>query len=212
MKRFLIALLSLLIAPSHEALSQSISCTSTSSTQYVNSWGYSYISADAYSRYVYQYMYWHDSSRLSWFSANANSTWELDTFFYNYDGRAYGNAPSGYWASDMPYPYVDTQAFDPSAEKAVTVGSANAAGLSAGRVYYYVTRMTSGAGSSSLVKLQAQRGLRSPSWCYSTWCSFGCSTASNYERVVPFQAGYYAPGCRRYWWQWWITTNEACPL
>ena len=52
-----------------------------------------------------------------------SSTFEPDVVFYNYDGFAYGNKPVGYWNSDLPQPYVDTQDGDSSDEKAVTIGS-----------------------------------------------------------------------------------------
>ena len=140
-----------------------------------------------------------------------NRTYEPDLFFYNYDGQAYGDEPAGYWDSNLPAPYVDTQAFDGPNEKAVTVGSAVAHYIYDKTQYYYTTRMTSGAGSSSWIKTSSQRGARIPDWCQSTACSFGCSTNNNYV-TLPFQAHYSAPGCYIYWWEWNITTHQpyAC--
>ncbi len=184
-----------------------VSCNAIASTEYVPSKGYVDIGADSVSRYVIQHMYWRTASRLSWFKSESTSTYEPDAIFYNYDGSAYGNAPIGYWTSDLPSPYVDTQAFDSASEKAVTIGSANAYFINAGRFYMTVTRMTAGGGNSSLVKLSSQRGRRVPGGCYSTNCSFGCSSNSNYF-TVPFQSGYTAPSGRVYWWQDPNTTNQ----
>ncbi len=228
MKRTASFFVFLLILCSRGVLGSTIDCSPAASTSYVNSWGYSFIKADSASRYVYQYMYWHDLNRLAWLNVpsyfNPNSgtyffdtTFELDTIFYNYDGKAYGAAPVGWWSSDLPSPYVDTQAFDPPEEKAVTIGSGHGDEIHAGRVYYYATRFTNGGGNSSLVKLQAQRGrcTTAHSEPFGVGCgtlqSFACNSASNFERPVPFRydgSGYYAPGCRQYWWQWPYTTDQ----
>jgi hypothetical protein len=104
---------------------------------------------------------------------------------------------------------VDTQFGDSDDEKAVTIGSANAVQLEPEIMYYTVTRMSDGGGNSSWVKLSSQRGIRSPTNCYSTWCSFGCSEELNNVRAVPFNATikpnnrrFKAPGCMRYWYDW----------
>lgn len=107
-----------------------IDCTTATDVQFVPSFGLVNATADSYSRYIEQYVYWDSYARLTWFTNNGDSTFEPDAFFYNYDGTAYGNAPSGYWTSDLPSPYVDTQAFDSNNEKAVTIGSAQAVLLS----------------------------------------------------------------------------------
>ncbi len=225
MKRIISFGVLLLMVASRGVYGSTIACPPTSSTSYVNSWGYTHIAADSYGRYVYQFMYWHDLSRLAWLDTPRridpyttahyfDTTFELDTIFYNYDGKAYGNAPSGYWETDLPFAYVDTQAFDPDEEKAVTIGTGAAWYLNPKITYYYVTRFTNGGGNSSLVKNQAQRGRCttdvSGAGC-GTFQSFACNTASNFERTVPFRhdgTGYYAPGCRQYWWQWPITTDR----
>lgn len=176
-----------------------VPCSVINSTQYVPSSGFAQIGEDTESRYIIQYMYWLNEARLSWFKVNGKTTYEPDAFFYNHDGLAYGDAPSGYWESDLPSPYVDTQLFDEGVEKAVTIGSAAASLITAGRFYKTITRMTNGAGNSSLVKLSSQRGLRVPFLCYDALCSFGCTTFNNY-RTVPFQAQFSAPGLRSYTW------------
>jgi len=191
-------------------LDGTITCSSTKSdgTEFVPSLGKAVVDKDQYSRYIIQYMYWHDDNRLKWLWSNPASTFEPDAFFYNYDGKAYGSAPSGYWSSDLPDPYVDTQALDGSNEKAITIGSALAVAIVSKKVYYTLTRMAAGGGDSSKLKLQAHRGLRWPDFCFSTNCSYGCNAQNNY-RLVPF-SDFTAPGCHQYWWLWSITSNSPC--
>lgn len=187
----------------------SCSAANTDGTQFVPNWGEVYVSEDQYSRFVYQWMYWDSSARLQWLATNGDSTFEPDAVFYNYDGTAYSDAPAGYWASDLPSPYVDTQFEDPSTEKAVTIGSGQAVFIASGRVYYTVTRMTNGGGVSSWVKLSAQRGRQVPSGCASTWCSFGCDANNNYF-TIPFTDHFVVPGCQQYNWLWYTTVRRAC--
>lgn len=166
-----------------------ISCSSATSTQFVPSWGQVLVGADEYTRYTKQWMYWHDASRLAWFIANGDSTFEPDAFFdgsgsgspepdhptdvwpdtagnsttaYGYFMRnvSYNHGDFGYWASDLPTPYQDTAWSSGGNEWEVTVGSASAVELNAGTLYYTVTRMPSGGAVSGEVKLQAQRGRR----------------------------------------------------
>lgn len=187
-----------LLAFSSISNASTVVCNTIASHQYVPSKGYADIGADTVSRYVVQYMYWRTTARLSWFKGEPSSTYEPDALFYNYDGLAYGNAPIGYWYSDLPLPYVDTQLFDGPGEKAVTIGSAAASSINPGKFYVTKTRMTNGGGNSSRVKLSSQRGKRVPLGCFSTNCSFGCDRNSNYF-TVPFGT-YTAPGKRVYWW------------
>ena len=191
-------------------LAQTIVCTATASSgnEYVPSKGSTTILEDSYGRYIYQWMYWHEPSRLT-FLKRLGATFEPDAFFYNYDGTAYGLVPTGYWASDLPAAYVDTQFDDPPEEKAITIGSGDTVSLVDGRWYYTVTRMTSGPSASSWVKLSAQRGAQQPTGCTSTWCSFGCSDTNNFK-TIPFTDHFSAPGCQIYYWNYYITTREAC--
>ena len=192
------------VATTHAA---TVSCTSASTNNWIPSRGYAIIGQDninaSNSHYIKQYVYWRTASRLVWFAATPDSTYEPDALFYNYDNNGtYGFAPLGYWSSDLPSPYIDTQAFDSNNEKAITVGSANARFIQPGKFYSTMTRMTWESGpnaTNTRVKLSSQRGRRVPSGCYSTFCSFGCSTSNNY-RTVTFQDGFRAPGAREWWW------------
>lgn len=202
------------LASGFQAQAATISCPSdylppTDGTDFVPSGGFAEIAEDSYGRYIYQFMYWHEPSRQIWLRWYTNTTYEPDAIFYNHDGKSYAGAPWGYWASDLPRPYVDTQFRDPDTEKVITIGSAQSYDLNAGRWYYTVTRFSSGAGSSSWVKLSSQRGLRLPSSCFTTWCSFGCDTRNNY-RTVPFSTRFTAPGCIKWYWKYEITTSMPC--
>jgi len=199
------------LAYGSETHAQTISCkpTDVNGNQFVPSIGQVKVTADSVSRYIYQWMYWHNADRLRWLTDYVDTTYEPDAFFYNYDGRAYGDRPSGYWASDMPYPYVDTQRFDSDSEKAVTIGSGHARLLTPGRWYYTVTRMVAGQGTSSWIKLSSQRGVQQPMGCTSTWCSFGCGTTNNFK-TLPFSDHFTVPGCRKYWWNYYSTTRGSC--
>ena len=198
--RFVLALC-LLYGMNVQADIGTVQCTSTPSngTEFVPSWGMTDINEDQYSRYIYQWMYWSGYSRLRWLATNSDSTFEPDAFSYDYDGTTYGNYAYGYWNSDLPSPYVDTPFGDDFNEKSVTVGSGNAVFINYGKVYYTVTRMTNGGGSSSWVKLSSQRGRQVPFGCAGTWCSFGCDVDNNY-RTIPFQDHFTAPGSRSYVW------------
>lgn len=189
-----------------------VSCTTTKSdgTEFVPSWGKVIIDEDQYTRYVIQYMYWHDYKRLWWLNTRGDATFEPDVFFYNYEGQAYGKKPTGYWSSDLPSPYVDAQTLDGSDEYAVTIGSASAVSLTQEKTYYTVTRMTAGGGDSSWVKLSAQRGRQVPAGCTSVWCSYGCEMPNNNYRTIPFQDHFSAPGCQRYNWLWNTTVRRGC--
>ena len=191
-----------------------VACTTAAESDFVPSFGQVYVGEDQASRFIYQWIMWDNYTRLSWLISNGDSTFEPDAFFYNYGdpvgGSAYGTAPLpyGFWDSNLPAAYIDTQAFDSNSEKAVTIGSAQAASIVPQQVYFTVTRMVSGSVPTGWLKLSAQRGRRVPSACNTTWCSFGCEGINN-VRTMPFNATiqptnrkFSAPSCARYWYNW----------
>lgn len=199
----------LVLLPTQLHAQSTASCTVIPPESYVPVVGSSLISADQYGRYVMSNWTWGYTANMEWFLRPhyPGVTWSAGTYehqhiFYNYDGGSYANAPQGYFDSNQPYWYVDTQAFDSSNEKNITIGSAhprdfetNPAGT-----WRYTSRFSAGGGASSLIKVQAQRGVRIPTYCYSTWCSYGCSNPANYINLVPFQSGLTAPGRVCYRW------------
>lgn len=196
-----------------------ISCTTASSIQFAPNYGVVEAGEDQYGRWIMQYMYWQYSSRVGWFRNTGDSTFEPDALFYAYDGiRPYGTKPAGYWSSDLPAPYQDTNtASDSPYEKVVTVGSADADKIVSGRLYYTFTRMMSGGGTGGKVKLLAQRGrlwLNCPSYRL-TDCAYSCNQWDNHIKVFPFNDTRKVPGCYRYWYDYiynsqYYTARERC--
>lgn len=243
----LFTVLALNISKSEAAIpiGQTIGCSAATDVQFVPSWGQVSVNQDAASKYIVQWMYWHDYNRLAWFMANGDSTYEPDAMFdgsgsgspepwhligtlpngpgtsstaYGYFPRnvIYGHGDlAGYWASDLPSPYQDTAWSDTGLEWPVSIGSAQAVSLTAGKVYYTVTRVFDGGASSGQVKLSSQRGrFANPTTppgvnTYGKWNSYGCSSAPNNVFTLPWN-NFTAPGCRMYWYKWDISTNSSC--
>lgn len=149
-------------------------------------------------RYVWQKLHWDDASGFA-----VSDTYEPDFFLYNYDGtngknyldkrETSGSFPvMAYASSDLPSAYLDTRAMDPTNslgernELAYTIGSSNADTITTGYTYITYIRTAKGQASTDKGKLQSQRGYRSPSWCYTTWCSFGYEndSTSRYKPVT----------------------------
>lgn len=148
--------------------------------------GYSFAHPSQYGgRYTTQYMKWDNAS------FNSNQTYEHDFFLYNYDGQTYLNPNSTVYPDCMPLvsyaatswpaeakPYLDTRlAQSPlvgceTKEVPYTIGAAQASQLSSATWYYNYIRTSDGNAETDRFKLQAQLGHRTPSGCYTTWCSF----------------------------------------
>jgi hypothetical protein len=196
-----------------------VPCSKAAETEFVPSWGQVKVGEYSDGRYITQYIYWHDKSRLKWFADNPAGSYEPDAFFYNYYDKgkplpgapAYGDKASGYWSSDLPIPYVDTQEFDPSGEKSVTIGSANANKLVPKKLYLTNTHMKSGKGSSSWIKLQSQRGKLDPADCRRLYahCSYGCNGTNN-VKTIDFQKHWSVPGCYQFKYEWNGTAPTTC--
>lgn len=156
--------------------------------------------------------YWTDI-RVEWFWPTANSlkglkyklngevdsneALEIQTVFYNYDGKAYCKDYTGYWETNQPNAYLDTRLSGNSNELDFCVGCANANNFTYNRWYYYYVRAEKEENSlGSKVKVQAQRSCRCPSSCYSTYCVFA-EGSQPIVTLIPFSEG-YAPG----WGTW----------
>jgi hypothetical protein len=211
MKRILNCLIGLSVLYGFHASAQTIACQPTLSdgNEVVPSIGQVEVGEDSGGRYIWQWMYWHSSDRTAWHRRYHGNTFEPDAWFYNYDGMSYADRPGGYWDSNLPVPYVDTQAFDTNEEKSITIGSADMWFIGATNWYYTVTRFWAGAGNSSWLKLSSQRGVQYPAGCTDTFCSFGCNAPNNWQ-TLPFSDHFSVPGCRKYWWNYWVTTRGAC--
>lgn len=149
--------------------------------KWVPSSGTSIVTADSYGqRYIRQTMYWNGVSRLQGFAVD-DRTYEHETVFNNYDGKSYAGGYDGYWASNLPSAYLDTQFADGSSELNYTVGSAYARGIQAYTTFYYRIDIKNGNSTSDTAKVQGQLGERNPDWCYSTWCIYALQT----EKLIP---------------------------
>ncbi|HBL39390.1 TPA: hypothetical protein DDZ10_01840 [Candidatus Uhrbacteria bacterium] len=131
-------------------------------------------------------------------SFGSNSTYEAETHIWNWDWVQYG----GSWYTTMPSGYMDT-AFadhqgDPNYPFNPTVGTSRAYQLQANTTYYVYIRL-SVIGSSynfgGSVNIKGQKGHRTPSWCYSTWCIFADATTSSMDTYFAptssFRIAYY---------------------
>jgi hypothetical protein len=119
------------------------------------------------------------------FSGFSNPTYEHDLFLNNYTNnsgtyltRAENNPLDRIpvciaYSSDLPSAYLDTRFSDPKEEVAYTIGCAKAENIKRGIIYTNTITMAKGDVNNDKLKLTAQRGHRAPSWCYTTWCSFG---------------------------------------
>jgi hypothetical protein len=97
-------------------------------------------------------------------------TYEHETQVYNSSFANYG----GYWSSNLPKAYKDTQFLD-SLDN-FTVGSSKASDIVANTQYYTSMDLSGGTASSATVRIKGQLGYRYPSTCYSTWCIFAIMT------------------------------------
>lgn len=161
----------------------------TPATWYPNSGSTITAQSGTTQRYVLQFMKWN-SLVFSW-----NATYEHDFFLYNYNNDGtYLNPASTPYPGCYPYatyaatnwpgasaPYLDTR-FNYGGcehnELAYTIGAAYAIAINANQVYLTYLVTANGNVNQDKFKLQAQLGHRSPSWCYSTWCSFADSILS----------------------------------
>lgn len=121
-------------------------------------------------RYAFVYFAWTTSSRLANLKACPNVTFEPDLVTYNYDRKHYLSDNTQAWSTNMPNGYLDTAFGDSADELTWTVGTSDAAKLAANTQYRTYVRTTNGNASSDTSKVNAQKGVRIPSWCYSTWC------------------------------------------
>jgi len=136
-------------------------------------------------RYTQQNMKWNS------INFSTEQTYEHDIFLYNYDRKTYldgsstaypGCYPNAtYAATSWPAvskPYLDTRLSENLVscevdELAYTIGAAQASALQANVDYYTYIRTANGNDTADKFKLQGQVGHRTPSNCYTTWCSFG---------------------------------------
>lgn len=128
------------------------------------------------------------------------SSFELDTVFYNYDGKAYsvnygGKTQGTWWMTNLPSPYLDTQfgddwavyggsknSYGEPSEVNFAVGTSDADNLEPGLTYYYRIDLKKNTRSnlSYKIKLNAQPGYNLG---FGAWGTFSYYTT----RIVPFK-------------------------
>ena len=117
----------------------------------------------------------------------STSTYEHETQVYNKNFADY----DGYWSSNLPRAYRDTQFLDTIDN--FTVGSAQASSIQTNSQYFTYIGLHAGSASSATVRIKGQKGHRWPSWCYSTWCIFADATTSSMSTFM-------APGGMSWWY------------
>lgn len=124
--------------------------------------------SDVQRTYTYQAFYFNNKS-----SYGSADTYEHETQVYNKNFANY----AGYWSSNMPSAYYDTP-FSDSIDN-FTIGTFTGASLKTYTQYYTYMSLSAGSASTATVRIKGQKGHRSPSWCYSTWCVFPDATTGS---------------------------------
>lgn len=126
---------------------------------------------------TYQTFYFNNTGEFG-----SISTYEHETQIYNGSFADY----DGYWSSNLPRAYKDTQ-FGDSIDN-FTIGSSQASDIKTYTRYYTYIGLKPGSALSANVKIKGQKGHRWPSWCYSTWCIFadpGATTSALTDYNAP---------------------------
>ncbi|MFA5947846.1 MAG: hypothetical protein WC806_02645 [Candidatus Gracilibacteria bacterium] len=103
----------------------------------------------------------------------STSTYESESQVYDKKYADYNN----YWCSNLPNSYYDTPFLD-SIDN-FTIGSSKASSLVTGKQYYTNMSLKKGTVNSALIRIKGQKGHRTPSFCYSTWCIFADATTGS---------------------------------
>jgi len=128
-------------------------------------------------RFISHIFYFDNTSAF-----DSRSTYEHETQIYFPDYADYG----GYWSSNLPRAYKDTQFEDRSDIVNLAIGSAKASDIRRRKGYFCYMRIRTNKSVCPKVRIKGQLGRRKISWCYSTWCIFAKATTSS-------MATFYAP-------------------
>lgn len=158
------------LVPGATQTAASANCESTWRPNYVKMIALS--STTSGQRYGRLRFEWTSSSRLNNLKSCPGVTFEPDFVTNNYDGKYYFSKTIKSWSSNLPSSYWDTSFADGGQERVYTVGTSDARRLVANREYTTYFRATNGNSKQDSMKVVAQRGVRIPSVCHSTWCIF----------------------------------------
>lgn len=129
--------------------------------------------SDVNQSYTYQTFYFNVAGAFG-----STSTYEHETQVYDKNFADYNN----YWSSNLPNAYYDTPFADTLDN--FTVGSAQASSIITYTQYFTYMALRPGSASSATVRIKGQKGFRSPSWCYSTWCIWPEATTSSMTTFI----------------------------
>lgn len=121
--------------------------------------------ADVRKTYTNQTFYFNKISDFG-----SSSTYEHETQVYDKKFADY----AGYWSSNMPKAYYDTPFLDTIDN--FTVGTLSASALKTNTQYFTYMSLKGGTATTATVRIKGQKGHRTPSSCYSTWCVFAGAT------------------------------------
>lgn len=153
--------------------SDRIRAESTSHESWAPYLGYS----DVNQSYIQQTFYFNKVSDF-----DSRSTYECETQIYDPNFANWG----GYWSSNMPRAYLDTRFGDRPDIDNFTIGSAQASSFNTSTAYFAYMTLKAQTSKTAQVRVKGQKGHRTPSWCYSTWCIFAdATTGSLVNYIVP---------------------------
>lgn len=138
---------------------------------------------------------------------NTDDTYEHQTLFYNYDGKAWSTSDAGYYQTNLPDPYLDTQFLNDSGiagssgEVDITVGTYDPDTLAASTWYYSTVKLKNTSSSSSMYKISGQEG--NYWFCPDKNCVDGTTSAI----YIPYKSGFLAPEVNRNFKYEWESNN-----
>ena len=121
---------------------------------------------------------------------NPMNGYEHETHIYSTDYVDY----DGYWGSDMPHPYLDTQILDSGWPRNYAIGTTDPDGLQTYRTYYaYIAFRSASATNTCYVHTKGQKGWKLSSGCHDwAWCVIQSLATSGLDEAV-------APVYNHYW-------------
>jgi len=114
------------------------------------------------------------------------STYESETHLY----KQYANY-GGFWSSNLPRAYKDTQLLDSAGLDNFTVGCLQASSIQPYKEYFAYMALTPETNIRSELWIKGQIGYRYPSWLYSLWNVFPLATTKPgmYKGTAPMAGG-----------------------
>jgi hypothetical protein len=145
----------------------------------------------SYERFTHQKVYWR-AKTASVFFDDIYDTYEHQTVFYDYDDDAFARDASGYYDSNFPDPYLDTQALNnwgfagSPDEPDISVGSYDPNEFAESTWYYYIAKLKNTSTTNSMYKITAQEGTN-------YGCGKNCVYGNTSAVLIPFKSQFKAP-------------------